>query len=84
MEAIMGRTTEARPRKAANVTLPADLYEEGKALELNFSRVFEMAMREAIRVERGNRWAAENADFIASHNEFVEQHGLPLATHRMF
>ncbi|WP_454739749.1 type II toxin-antitoxin system CcdA family antitoxin [Cupriavidus necator] len=46
--------------------------------------MFEQAMREAIRAERGRRWAAENADFIAAHNKFVEQHGLPLAKHRMF
>lgn len=80
----MGQTLEVRSRKATNVTLPADVYEEGKALELNFSRVFEQAMREAIRAERGRRWAVENAEFIAAHNEFVEQHGLPLAKHRMF
>ncbi|HXZ09107.1 MAG TPA: type II toxin-antitoxin system CcdA family antitoxin [Paraburkholderia sp.] len=80
----MSQTTESRPRKATNVTLPADVYEEGKALELNFSRVFEQAMREAIRVERGRRWVEENADFFTAHNEFVEKHGLPLAKHRMF
>ncbi|MCC8402295.1 type II toxin-antitoxin system CcdA family antitoxin [Paraburkholderia sp. MMS20-SJTN17] len=83
-EADMSRTVEARLRKATNVTLPTDVYEEGKALGLNFSRIFEQAMREAIRVERGRRWATENVDFIAAHNAFVEKHGLPLAERRMF
>jgi antitoxin CcdA len=80
----MGRTVEALPRKPTNVTLPVDIYEEGKALSLNFSRIFEQAMREAIRLEHGRRWAEENADFIQAHNEFVEKHGVPLAEYRMF
>jgi antitoxin CcdA len=84
MENQMGRTVEALPRKPTNVTLPVDIYEEGKALSLNFSRIFEQAMREAIRLEHGRRWAEENADFIQAHNEFVEKHGVPLAEYRMF
>lgn len=85
MEADMG-DIQSKPdhAKRVNVTLPADVYEEGKVLELNFSRVFEQALREAIRVERLRRWSGADADFIAFHNEFVEKHGLPLAKYRMF
>jgi antitoxin CcdA len=80
----MDQLPEARHRKAAIIALPIDVYEEAKALAINFSSVCEQALHDAIRAEQGRRWAAENADFIKATNEFVEQNGLPLEDHRMF
>jgi antitoxin CcdA len=71
-------------RKATNVTLPVDVYERAKSLGINFSRTCEQALREAIRAEEGRRWAEDPADFIRQTNEWVEEHGLPLAQYRMF
>lgn len=71
-------------RKATNVTLPVDVYERAKSLGINFSRTCEQALREAIQAEEGRRWAEEHADFIRHTNEWVEEHGLPLAQYRMF
>lgn len=80
----MEQAFDARARKATNITLPGDVYQEAKALGINFSRTCEQALRDAIRAEQGRRWAVENAGFIEAHNEFVETNGLPLEAHRMF
>jgi antitoxin CcdA len=66
------------------VTLPIDVYERAKDLGINFSRTCEQALRDAIRVAEGRRWAQENAEFIKNTNEWVENNGLPLAEYRMF
>jgi antitoxin CcdA len=80
----MGHVTAAGPRKATNVTVPVDVYQRAKDLGINFSRTCEQALREAIKVEEGRRWAEANAEFIKSTNEWVEKNGLPLAEYRMF
>jgi len=77
-------TLERQPKRATNITLPVDVYEQAKALGINFSRACEQALRDAIRAEEGRRWAAEHADFVDAHNAFVEKNGVPLEEYRMF
>ena len=77
----------AAPRSSktrAYLTDPADLHQSPKSLGINFSRTCEQALRDAIQAEEGRRWAEEHADFIQHTNEWVEEHGLPLAQYRMF
>jgi antitoxin CcdA len=81
---IMEHVLEIRPRKATNITLPAEVHEQAKALGINLSRACEQALRAAIRAEQERRWAIEHAAFIEAHNAFVEKNGLPLDEHRMF
>jgi antitoxin CcdA len=71
-------------RKATNITLPLDVYEQAKALGINLSRACEQALRAVIGAERERRWAIEHAAFIEAHNAYVEKNGLPLDEHRMF
>jgi hypothetical protein len=33
---------------------------------------------------RAEAWLKENAEAIAYYNDYIEQHGLPLETYRMF
>ena len=73
-----------RRRKATNVSLDQDLVDEARALGINLSRACEVGLARANRAEREHRWRADNAEAIASSNEYVERHGLPLARHRMF
>ncbi|MDR0479399.1 MAG: type II toxin-antitoxin system CcdA family antitoxin [Burkholderiaceae bacterium] len=80
----MEHLLETRPRRATNITLPAEIYEESKRLGINFSRTCEQALREVIRAERERQWAIEHAAFIKAHNQFVKKNGVPLAEHRMF
>jgi antitoxin CcdA len=80
----MEHTLHMLLRKATNITLPMDVYEQAKKLGLNLSRACEQALRGAIRAEQERRWAVEHAAFIEAHNAFVEKNGLPLDEHRMF
>jgi antitoxin CcdA len=81
---IMKHTLDILPRRATNITLPTDVYEQAKTLGVNLSRACEQALRMAIKAERERRWAIEHAAFINAHNAYVEKNGLPLDEHRMF
>lgn len=80
----MGNVSATGPRKATNVTVPIDVYQRAKDLGINFSRTCELALREAIKLEEGRRWAEANAEFIKNINEWVEKNGVPLSEYRMF
>lgn len=72
------------PRQRLNLTLPAALVEEARALGLNLSRACEGGLEAAVAVERARRWQAENRGFFELYNARVEQDGLPLAQYRQF
>lgn len=74
----------AASRKATNVSLDALLIEQARALDINISRACERGLAEQIAETRAERWQRENADAIASFNDYVERNGLPLARYRMF
>ena len=72
------------PRKATNITLPADLLDEARTLSLNISQACELGLKTEIARARGAQWLEENRDALASSNEHVERHGIPLADFRQF
>lgn len=74
----------ASPKRATNITLSVDVYNEAKALGINLSQTCDRLLREAIVVERARNWAGEHAEFIAAYNQSVEQEGLPLDEWRSF
>lgn len=59
-------------------------FAEAQALGLDAGRIAAEALREAVRMEKGRRWLAENREAIAGWNRWTEENGLPLAEHRMF
>lgn len=63
------------PRKPTNITLPADLYADAKELDINISQVCETSLRERVNSARREKWATENAAFIAEYNQRVEAEG---------
>jgi len=71
-------------RKPTNVSLDMALVAEAKELGINISRACETGLIEQIAKERGRLWQRENASALASSNDYVEQHGLPLSRHRQF
>lgn len=71
-------------KKPANLTLDAALLEEARALKLNLSAAAEDGLRQAVTRARADRWRAENAEAMASSNQWVAEHGLPLSRHRPF
>ena len=71
-------------RKATNISLDSDLLEAAKALGVNISRACERGLAEQVSETRAERWLQENKQALESSNDFVEQNGLPLASHRQF
>ena len=76
--------TIAKPKKATNITLSADVLNEAKALGINISQACDQFLRDLVRHERERRWQAENAKFISAYNRMVETEGLPLEEWRSF
>jgi antitoxin CcdA len=71
-------------KKATNITLSVEVYNEAKALGINLSQTCEQILREAIRAEKSRRWSLEHADFIQAYNSAVDSDGLPLDQWRTF
>jgi len=71
-------------RKAANLSLDAELVASARELDINISRAAEDGIAQAIKAERERLWLEENADAIRLENEYVEKHGLPFAKYRQF
>lgn len=72
------------PKKATNITLSLEVYNDAKTLGINLSQTCEQLLREAIRIEKERRWGQEHAEFIAAYNQTVEAEGLPLQPWRSF
>lgn len=71
-------------RQRLNLTLPASLVDEAKALGLNLSRACESGLEAAVAAERAHRWQLENGAFFDWYNAKVEKDGLLLADYRQF
>lgn len=71
-------------RAKVNLSIDEAVTREARALGLNMSRVAEVAIAEAARVERNRRWREENRPALDAYAEEVEREGLPLAGYRTF
>ena len=80
----MMKNIPSSPRKAANVSLNAQAIADAKELGINISKACEQGLVAEISKARADRWRRENAEAIASSNEWVEKNGLPLAKYRVF
>jgi len=76
--------TKTSPKRATNISLSLDVYEDARQLGLNLSQTCDRLLREAIRQEKARRWAIEHADFIDAYNRVTEAEGLPLEQWRSF
>ena len=79
-----GPAAAPTPRRATNITLPAELLNEARALGLNVSQACERGLRAEIARGRAARWIEENREALASSNDYVERNGLPLSEFRQF
>jgi antitoxin CcdA len=72
------RTKQSRPRRkrAANLTVDADLLARAKALGLNVSSVLDESLRARIREEEARRWLEENKEAFEVWNEDTRTHGI--------
>lgn len=78
--------SRARPsgKRAANLSLSADVLDAAKELRLNVSQLCDQYLRETVRREQDRRWQEEHAGFIKAYNATLETEGLPLDQWRAF
>ncbi|MCX8085273.1 MAG: type II toxin-antitoxin system CcdA family antitoxin [Rhodocyclaceae bacterium] len=63
-------------KKAANLSIRADLLEEARAYKINLSQTLEAALAAEIKKEKERRWLEENRAAIEAYNREVAEHGL--------
>ena len=68
-----------KTKRATNISLSVDVYNEAKALGINLSQTCERFLQQAIKEERARRWEEENAQFIKAYNKTLEAEGFTLA-----
>jgi antitoxin CcdA len=66
----------AVPKKAANLSIRADLLEEARALKINLSQTLETALADIVKKEKERRWLEENRAAIDAYNREIAEHGL--------
>ena len=70
--------------KPTNVSLDASLVEEAKKLGVSISQASNRGLEEAVKKARRERWLEENKEALDAYNDYVAEHGLPLAKYRLF
>lgn len=73
-----------QPARRTNVTLDPSLVAEAKELGVNVSQASERGVEQAVRKARAQRWLEENQPALDAYNDYVAEHGLPLAKYRSF
>jgi antitoxin CcdA len=63
-------------KRAANLSVSAELLDEAKALQINLSATLERALEEEVRMRKRERWLAENREAIQGYNAWVAEHGV--------
>ncbi|MDO9601503.1 MAG: type II toxin-antitoxin system CcdA family antitoxin [Rhodocyclaceae bacterium] len=66
----------ATAKKAANLSVRADLLEEARAYKINLSRTFETALTVEVKKEKERRWLEENRAAIEAYNREIAEFGL--------
>lgn len=63
------------PKRAANLSINADLLSKARELDINLSATLEQALIEALRKRQRDQWVAENQAAIEAYNEHVGKQG---------
>lgn len=66
----------AQPKKAANLTVRADLLEEARAYKINLSQTLEIALAAELKKRREAEWLEQNKAAIEAYNREIAEHGL--------
>ena len=64
------------PKKAANLSINADLLSKAREMNINLSATLEQALADVLRNKQREQWLAENQEAFTTYNEHVEKHGL--------
>ncbi|MDP1526600.1 MAG: type II toxin-antitoxin system CcdA family antitoxin [Rhodocyclaceae bacterium] len=63
-------------KKAANLSVRADLLEEARAYKINLSQTLEAALQVELKKEKERRWLEENRAAIDAYNREIAENGL--------
>jgi antitoxin CcdA len=74
----------AQPKKAANLSVRADLLEQARAYKINLSQTLETALAAEVKKCREEEWREQNKEAIAAYNRLVEREGLLSDRYRTF
>ena len=69
------RRSTAMPKRAANVSVRADLLDAARAAGVNLSATLERALLDELTAVKRKQWREENQDAIRAYNDHVEKHG---------
>lgn len=71
-------------KKAANLSIRADLLDEARAYKINLSQTLETALTAEVKKEKERRWLEENRPAIEAYNRLIEREGLLSDSYRTF
>jgi antitoxin CcdA len=71
-------------KRAANLTLSADVLDAAKQLNLNISKLCDAYLQTYVKEEQARRWREEHAAFVDVYNDTVAAEGLPLDEWKTF
>jgi len=63
-------------KKAANLSVRADLLEEARARKINLSQTLETALAAELKKRREAEWLEQNKAAIEAYNREIAEHGL--------
>ena len=84
VQAQKSQIAEKIKRQATNVSLPSDLLDRARKLDVNLSRACERGLREEVQEVEARQWAEQNAELVKAYTAMVEREGLPLDKFRTF
>lgn len=64
------------PKRAANLSINADLLSKARELDINLSATLEQALVDALRKRLRDQWVAENQVAMEAYNEHMGQQGV--------
>ena len=71
-------------KKAANLSIRADLLEEARAYKINLSQTLESALAAEVKKHREDEWRKQNREAIAAYGRLFEREGLLSDSYRTF
>ena len=72
------------PKQAANLSVNSDLLKVAREAGVNLSAVMEEALVYRVAAAKREAWLKENAEAIATYNEFVTENGTYSDSSRSF
>lgn len=64
------------PKKAANLTIRAELLDAAKSYKINLSQTLETALVAELKKRREAEWLEQNREAIDAYNREIAEHGL--------